>query len=84
VLEHRSAGVLNIATGTVTSFRALADKAVALSPRKVEIKSSPRNGPMPHDGYRPFDSATTRNAFPDFRYTAIDAGLARAQQKEFG
>src|SRR3984957_7356943 len=84
VLKHRSAGVLNIATGTVASFRAVADKAVSLSPRKVEIKGSLRNGPMPHNGYRPFDPTATRNAFPDFRYTAIDAGLARAQHKEFG
>jgi UDP-glucose 4-epimerase len=84
VLAHRSAGVLNIATGTVASFRAVADKAVALSPRKVEIKSSPRHGPMPHNGYRPFDPAATLKAFPGFRYTAIDAGLARAQHKEFG
>jgi nucleoside-diphosphate-sugar epimerase len=84
VLDHRSAGVLNIATGTVASFRALADKAVALSPRRVEIKTSPRNGPMPHNGYRPFDPAATLQAFPHFRYTAIDDGLARAQQREFG
>jgi len=84
VLEHRSAGVLNVATGTVASFRALADKAVALSPRKVEIKASPRNGPMPHNGYRPFDPVATLKAFPGFRYTAIDVGLARAQQREFG
>ena len=84
VLEHRSAGVLNVATGTVASFRALADKAVALSPRKVEIKASPRIGPMPHNGYRPFDPVATLTAFPGFRYTAIDAGLARAQQREFG
>jgi UDP-glucose 4-epimerase len=83
-LEHRSAGVLNIATGTVASFRVLADKAVALSPRKVEIKTSPRNGPMPHNGYRPFDPAATREAFPSFHYTAIDDGLARAQRQEFG
>jgi nucleoside-diphosphate-sugar epimerase len=84
VLDHRSAGVLNIATGMVASFRALADKAVALSPRKVEIKSSPRNGPMPHNGYRPFDPAATREAFPGFHYTTIDDGLARAQRQEFG
>jgi nucleoside-diphosphate-sugar epimerase len=84
VLAHRSAGVLNIATGTVASFRAVADKAVALSSRKVEIKGSPRHGPMPHNGYRPFDPAATLKAFPGFRYTAIDAGLARAQRKEFG
>jgi UDP-glucose 4-epimerase len=84
VLAHCSSGVLNIATGTVASFRALADKAVALSPRKVEIKASPRTGPMPHNGYRPFDPAATAAAFPDFHYTAIDAGLARAQRQEFG
>ena len=84
VLFHRSAGVLNIATGAVASFRVLADKAVALSPRKVEIKDSPRKGPMPHDGYRPFDPTATLKAFPAFRYTPIDAGLARAQHQEFG
>jgi UDP-glucose 4-epimerase len=84
ILFHRSGGVLNIATGAVASFRVLADKAVALSPRKVEIKGSPRKGPMPHDGYRPFDPAATLKAFPAFRYTPIDAGLARAQHQEFG
>jgi UDP-glucose 4-epimerase len=84
VLTHRSAGILNVATGAVESFRALADKAVALSPRKVEIKASPRTGPMPHNGYRPFDPAATSAAFPDFHYTALDAGLARAQRQEFG
>jgi nucleoside-diphosphate-sugar epimerase len=84
VLDHRSAGVLNIATGTVASFRALADKAVALAAKPVAIKSSPRNGPMPHNGYRPFDPAATLAAFPGFRYTAIHAGLARAQRQEFG
>ncbi|MGC2122797.1 MAG: SDR family oxidoreductase [Xanthobacteraceae bacterium] len=84
VLEHRSAGVLNVATGAVASFRTLADKTVALSPRKVEIRSSPRSGPMPHNGYRPFDAAATRAAFPSFRYTALDDGLARAQHQEFG
>jgi UDP-glucose 4-epimerase len=84
VLDHRSAGVLNIATGTVASFRALAEKAAALAAKSVAIKGSPRNGPMPHDGYRPFDPAATLAAFPGFRYTAIDAGLARAQRQEFG
>lgn len=84
VLDHRSAGVLNIATGTVASFRSLAEKAVALAAKSTAIKGSPRNGPMPHNGYRPFDPAATLAAFPGFRYTAIDAGLARAQRQEFG
>jgi nucleoside-diphosphate-sugar epimerase len=84
VLDHRSSGVLNIATGTVATFRTVAEKVAALAPRSVPISSSPRNGPMPHNGYRPFDPAATLLAFPGFRYTAIDAGFARAQQQEFG
>lgn len=81
VLVHRSSGSLNIATGTVHSFRAVADKVVALSGRKVAVRGSPRSGPMPHDGYRAFDSAATRQAFPDFCYTSLDEGLARAQRE---
>jgi UDP-glucose 4-epimerase len=84
VAQHRSTGILNIATGTVASFRELAEKAVALSPRKVAIEASPRSGPMPHNGYRPFDPAATFSAFPGFRYTSLEAGLARAQHQEFG
>jgi UDP-glucose 4-epimerase len=84
VARHRSTGILNVATGTVASFRELAEKAVALSPRKVEIAGSPRSGPMPHNGFRPFDPAATFSAFPGFRYTSLEAGLARAQHREFG
>ncbi|MGB9041767.1 MAG: NAD-dependent epimerase/dehydratase family protein [Pseudolabrys sp.] len=84
VLAHRSAGILNVATGNVASFKTLAERVVALSPRKVEIKGSQRPGPMPHNGYRPFDAAAPYTAFPDFKYTKLDAGLARAQAQEFG
>jgi UDP-glucose 4-epimerase len=84
VLAHRSSGILNVATGTVSSFKTLAERVVALSPRKVAIKGSPRRGPMPHNGYRPFDAAATYAAFPGFEYTKLDAGLARAQAQEFG
>jgi hypothetical protein len=34
---------------------------------------------MPHAGYRPFDSASVAAAFPDFKFTPLDAGLARVQ-----
>lgn len=81
VLFRRSTGSLNIATGEVHSFRGIAEKVVSLSGKAVAIKGSPRSGPMPHDGYRAFDSAATRRAFPDFRYTSLDDGLARAQRE---
>jgi UDP-glucose 4-epimerase len=75
VLYRRSTGVLNLATGEVHSFMDLAKK---ISGGKSKIKTSPRSGPMPHNGYRPFDIATCRAAFPDFRYTPLEEGLRRA------
>jgi UDP-glucose 4-epimerase len=69
VIYRRSIGVLNVATGTVHSFREIALK---LSTR---VKGSRRHGPMPHNGYRPFDIAALRSAFPDFRFTPLVEGL---------
>lgn len=76
VLLHRARGVLNVATGEVASFRDIAEMVVALAPGPVPIEPTPRNGPMPHGGYRPFDIAACRAAFPDFRYTPLREGLA--------
>jgi UDP-glucose 4-epimerase len=78
VLKHRSTGALNVASGDVHSFRSVADMAVARAGRPVAIKATPRSGPMPHNGYRPFDVAATYAAFPDFRYTPLAEGLRRA------
>jgi nucleoside-diphosphate-sugar epimerase len=82
-LRQRSSGILNVATGTVISFRAIAEQVVALSPRPVPISGSPRSGPMPHNGYRPFDPGATLSSFPDFRYIGLADGLAQAQNEEF-
>jgi nucleoside-diphosphate-sugar epimerase len=78
VLKQKSVGALNIATGEVHSFRDLAEQAVAISGRRAAIKGSPRVGPMPHGGYRPFDIAACRKAFPDFKYTALHEGLKKS------
>jgi UDP-glucose 4-epimerase len=78
VLNHGSRGALNIASGEVHSFRGVADMAVALAAKPVPIKTSPRTGPMPHNGYRPFDVSATKAAFPDFRYTPLREGLRLA------
>jgi UDP-glucose 4-epimerase len=80
VLKHGSHGALNIASGAVHSFRDVADMSVALAGSKSAIKPSPRSGPMPHNGYRPFDVAATRAAFPDFQYTPLREGLRRAAE----
>ena len=52
---------------------------IAISGKKSGVKTTARQGPMPHNGYRPFDSAACRKAFPDFRYTTLDEGLRRGQ-----
>lgn len=76
LLERRSAGALNAATGQVASFREIAEKIASLAPRRVEVAGSPRQGPMPHGGYRPFDPREVFRAFPDFRFRAWADGVA--------
>jgi UDP-glucose 4-epimerase len=80
-LIHRSTGVLNVVTGEVHPFREVAEMVVAAAPRKVAIRTSPRHRPMPHNGFRPFDIAQCRAAFPDFAFTTLKDGLAKVQRE---
>lgn len=84
MLYRRSTGVLNIATGQVTSFREIAEAVARLSGKAIVIKGSPRTGSMPHNGYRPFDIAACRVAFPDFAYVGLTAGLAKVWHGKTG
>jgi UDP-glucose 4-epimerase len=77
VLNHRSRGILNVATGVSTSFRAIAEKVVSLAGKPVEIRGTPRQNPVTH---RHFDITDCLKAFPRFCYTPLDEGLARAMQ----
>ncbi len=77
ILLRGSTGKLNIATGTVHSFRSIAEMVVAAAASKIVITGTPRSGPMPHNGYRPFDSAACRAAFPDFAYVSLPEGIRR-------
>ena len=79
VLYRSSTGVLNIATGEVHSFADIARKAISLSGKNSSVKTTARSGPMPHSGYRPFDIAGCRRAFPDFRFTPLEDGLRKSQ-----
>jgi nucleoside-diphosphate-sugar epimerase len=81
VLARRSSGTLNIASGSAYSFREVAELVIAGAGRKVPVKSSPRSGPMPHNGYRPFDVSACRTAFADFTFTPLAEGLAKAQRE---
>ena len=80
VIYCKSVGILNVATGIVTSFRDIADAVVRFSDRALPVKETARNGPMPHNGYRAFDIAACHEAFPDFAYIPLAEGLVRALQ----
>jgi len=80
-IVHRAVGSLNCVTGQTWSFREIASMVVGLFDRPVSIKGSPRRGPMPHNGYRPFNPAAIHAAFPDFRPTPLPEGLARVRSE---
>jgi len=78
---HRSAGVANAVTGEVASFRELAEFVAAEFTPRVAVRGSPRTGPMPHGGYRPFDNHAMLDAFPGFRFQRWREGLAKVHAR---
>lgn len=73
VVLRRSAGVLNVVSGRSHSFRDVAESVAALVPG-TRIEPSARATPITH---RHFDVSALTAAFPRFRPTTIDDGLAR-------
>jgi len=77
VILHRSEGVINVATGSVVSFRRVAEMVKEYFDPQPKIITNPRVGPMPHNGFRPFDPSASLTAFPEFSYTQIADGLEK-------
>ncbi len=82
MLFQRSRGALNAATGVATSFNRIAHIVAGQFGNKSEVQEIPRTVPRPHLVHRFFDITLCRQAFPDFRFTPLEAGLARAKQLE--
>ena len=74
---HRSTGTVNAVTGDVVSFKTLAEFIAAQFDPRVTIKDSPRVGPMPHNGLRPFAPSAALAAFPGLEFTPWRKGVAR-------
>ena len=75
VILYCSEGVINVATGSVVSFREIAQMVSEYFNPNIIINTIPRMGPMPHNGYRPFDPSSCLTAFPEFNYTTFANGL---------
>jgi UDP-glucose 4-epimerase len=78
VIRHRSSGIANATSGTVVSFRELAEFCAGRFTPRVVIRGTPRSGPIPHNGYRPFAPSAALAAFPGFRFTPWREALDRA------
>jgi len=73
VVTRGSTGLLNLATGTSATFRAVAETIAACSGRPVAIAPSARHNPVTH---RHFDITNLLRAFPGVRFTSLAEGLA--------
>jgi nucleoside-diphosphate-sugar epimerase len=83
---HRCSGIANAVSGEVVSFRDLAEHAAAAFKGNAKVKCAPRNGPMPHNGFRSFDKTAIIQAFPSLRFKGWREGLSalyHRQRKEF-
>ena len=76
IVLHRSTGVVNAVSGEVVSFRTLAEFIATQFTPPVTIKGSPRTGPMPHNGLRPFAPSAALTAFPGFTFSPWRKGIA--------
>jgi UDP-glucose 4-epimerase len=77
IVLERSSGVFNAVSGDVVSFRGLAEFIAEKFRPSVAIKGSPRVGPMPHNGLRPFAPSTALATFPGFQFTRWQEGIAK-------
>jgi nucleoside-diphosphate-sugar epimerase len=80
-LLRRSIGILNVATGRSVSFKALAQLAAAQFGRSIEIVETARANPITH---RHYDITNLIRAFPDFRFIALEEGVARVHREMIG
>jgi len=63
ILIYRCYGSINIVSGKVISFYDIANYLKKISNSKININTSKRIGPMPHNGYRAFDNSLIEKIF---------------------
>jgi UDP-glucose 4-epimerase len=75
MVKQQSFGILNAVSGATVSFRELAEFVAKQFSPQVSVLATPRSGPMPHNGFRPFDPEAISTAFPTFRITDWRSGI---------
>ncbi|HWK96699.1 MAG TPA: NAD-dependent epimerase/dehydratase family protein [Pseudolabrys sp.] len=77
MLRRRSGGTLGLVTGRSIAFADLAKMVAAQFADPVEIATLPRQMPITH---RHYDATELSRAFPDFRATPLEEGVAIAHR----
>ncbi len=76
-IELNAIGTINLASGNVYSFKYLASKVIKATNSKSKLIYIKRNGPMPHNGYRPFDIKLLKNKFLKTKLTNFEIGIKK-------
>ena len=76
-IVRKGVGRLNLATGKVVSFKNLALEAIITAKSKSKIKFLPRKGPMPHNGYRPFNVKLLNKNFNKIKLYKHSIGIKK-------
>ena len=74
---NKRLGIFNIATGKVYSFKYLANRIINLSKSKSKLIKIKRKGPMPHNGYRPFNINLIKSNFKNIKMFSIENGIKK-------
>ncbi len=75
VILRDGKGILNLATGRLVNFYEIAKIAINITKSKSKILHKDRLGPMPHNGYRAFDTKRVDELFKTFEFTKLTQGL---------
>jgi nucleoside-diphosphate-sugar epimerase len=78
LIERRSRGVLNVATGRSWSFREAAELVASCFEPAARVQGSPRRSPITH---RHFDVTQLLKAFPELRMTPLEEGIAQVHAR---
>ena len=76
-IEKKALGILNLVSGKVYSFKYLAKLIIAQSKSKSKLIKIKRKGPMPHNGYRPFNKILLKHYFQETKILPIKIGIRK-------
>lgn len=73
----KAVGIINAVSGKVYSFEKIAKFTNKIFRKNNSILKLTRVGPMPHNGFRPFDNSLIKKHFKEIKTTKIEEGIKK-------